>query len=197
MAGSPGKVAELGTGGLNTSRFARTNYVQFGPGAACSKPEPGPGGRLELSTPGAPGSKSGSPSGCGFPKFDVCAADSVTRCLCPRCRRSRCSRRSQALAAIQDPRRGGRWDRHRDIPPTACSRRPSSDRNSMGQAIASRGSFCHLLCKIDRPPRSEGFPFKGVAHFLTKGGKKIPLCAFRAILASSRARMVPFTVSSS
>ena len=37
-----------------------------------------------------------------------------------------------------------------------------------------RGSFCHLLWKIVRPPCSEGFLFKGVANFLTTGGKKTP-----------------------
>ena len=35
-----------------------------------------------------------------------------------------------------------------------------------------RGSFCHLLWKIDRPPRSEGFLVTGLANFLTTGGKK-------------------------
>ena len=33
-------------------------------------------------------------------------------------------------------------------------------------------SFCHLLWKIVPPPRSEGFLFKVVALFLTKGGEK-------------------------
>ena len=33
--------------------------------------------------------------------------------------------------------------------------------------------FCQLSWKNDRPPRSEGFLFEGVAHFLT-GGKKTP-----------------------
>ena len=37
------------------------------------------------------------------------------------------------------------------------------------------GSFCHLLRRHDRAPRSEGFLLEGVANFLMKGGRKTPL----------------------
>ena len=37
------------------------------------------------------------------------------------------------------------------------------------------GGLFATFCEIVRPPRSEGFIFKGVANFLTKGGKKTPL----------------------
>ena len=44
-----------------------------------------------------------------------------------------------------------------------------------------RGSSCHLLWKIVRPPRSEGFLFKGSPIFLAKGGKKTPLAVHQHV----------------
>ena len=46
----------------------------------------------------------------------------------------------------------------------------------------SGGSFRHLLWRIDRPPRSEGFLFEGVRNFLTEGSQKTPLL-FQRLMA--------------
>ena len=48
----------------------------------------------------------------------------------------------------------------------------NASQRAMKEMVRNRGSFCRLLWKIVRPPRSEGFLFKGVANFLTNGGKK-------------------------
>ena len=42
------------------------------------------------------------------------------------------------------------------------------DLTSLSGIRRTRGSFCHLLRKTDRPPRSEGFLFEGVAHVFSR-----------------------------
>ena len=43
-------------------------------------------------------------------------------------------------------------------------------------SLQGRKVFLPPFGEIVRPPRSEGFLFKGVAKILTKGGKKTPCC---------------------
>ena len=43
---------------------------------------------------------------------------------------------------------------------------PSNIGSSRAPSSEGGGAFCDLLWKMVRPPRSEGFLFKGVANFL-------------------------------
>ena len=51
---------------------------------------------------------------------------------------------------------------------------PQKQRDPFWSKHEAGGSFSHLLWKLVRPPRSDGFLFKGFANLLTKGWQKDP-----------------------